>query len=67
MNVSHTTARHNPVLCRCILHLHYHPRNPDYRGCVAVTPQQGGHSVCMHELTDVLERKNLEANTIPIR
>lgn len=47
--------------------LHYYPRNSLLRGCMAVTPQQGGHSLCMFEGAQILQWQSAEANRVPIR
>jgi len=53
--------------CRCIMLLHYYPRNALLRGCSAVTPEQGGHSVCMYEGAQIIVWQSSEANKVPIR
>jgi hypothetical protein len=51
----------------CIMLLHYYPRNALLRGCLAVTEEQGGHSMCMYEGASVLAWQNSESNRVPIR
>ena len=51
----------------CIMLLHYYPRNDLLRGCMAVSPQQGGHSLCVYEGAHVIDQMNLEADTFPVR
>jgi hypothetical protein len=47
--------------------LHYYPRNSLLRGCMAVTPQQGGHSLCMFEGAQILQWQSAEATRVPVR
>jgi hypothetical protein len=49
------------------MNLHYYPRNPSFKGCAAVTSQQGSHSVCMYEISGILEKMNQEADILPVR
>jgi hypothetical protein len=51
----------------CIMLLHYYPRNALLRGCMAVTKQQGGHSICMYEGASFIGFQNSESNRVPIR
>jgi hypothetical protein len=60
-------AAHCCCCCRCIMLLHYYPRNALLRGCMAVVPDQGGHSVCMFEGAQVLGWQSSEADRMPIR
>jgi hypothetical protein len=52
---------------RCIMLLHYYPRNALLRGCMAVPADQGGHSLCMYEGAGVLAITNAEADRVPVR
>lgn len=47
--------------------LHYYLRNAHLRGCMAVTPEQGGHSVCMFEGAQVLQWHSAESHHVPVR
>lgn len=47
--------------------LHYFPRNALLRGCMAVPPDQGGHSLCMYEGAAVLAMNSAEADRVPVR
>lgn len=47
--------------------LHYYPRNLMLRGCAAVPPDQGGHSVCMYEAEGMLRQVSGQANKLPLK
>jgi hypothetical protein len=51
----------------CIMLLHYYPRNALLHGCMAVTEQQGGVSMCMYEAAAMVNSINVEANIVPVR
>jgi hypothetical protein len=49
------------------MYLHDYPRTSNLRGCAAVTPDQGGDSVCIYKVGRVLQKTNQEADVLPLR